>query len=218
MHIAYSSRAEWALVASQSAKHLPKFYIVLISVDVRPTLKLHLPPSSSQVGNVSSQIATYSTPVSTPQPNTLSPDQFGNAATPGSGTMAANAPTPTDQSFELDTDAVLVDAADETWGIVLSHRLNNSNSLLEYRPALASGYLVKRRGTTDADGIVALGVNLVHASPGIEYEQLMKEILSTYRGLATLTRAKGMINPTQNVLPWHVATAVKGQQTLSYVL
>ena len=77
---------------------------------------------------------------------------------------------------------------------------------------------MKRKGASDADGSVALGVNLVHAQAGTEFEQLMKEILGYYRGLATLTKAKGMVHPLQGVLPWHIATAVKGQQILSSVL
>lgn len=132
--------------------------------------------------------------------------------------MAANAPTPTEHSFEPDVDAVLLDPSDDTWGIVLSHRLNNSNSLLDYRPALASGYLMTRKGSTDADGTIVLGVNLVHAQAGTEFELLMEEILGYYRGLTILTKAKGMIHPLREVLPWHIATAVKGQQTLSQVL
>jgi mediator of RNA polymerase II transcription subunit 13 len=46
----------------------------------------------------------------------------------------------------------------------------------------------------------------------------LKEVLSQYKDLVTLARTRGMIDPVNCVLPWHIATAVKGQQALSLVM
>lgn len=43
-----------------------------------------------------------------------------------------------------DFDGNLIDINDETWAIILAHRLNVSKNLTEFRPSLASGLLVKR--------------------------------------------------------------------------
>ncbi|KAH7069893.1 mediator complex subunit 13 C-terminal-domain-containing protein [Paraphoma chrysanthemicola] len=79
------------------------------------------------------------TPGSTPQPG-VSPDPavgLTPAATP-----SADAPDPS-----ADPDARLIDVTDETWGIILAHRLHNSNCTNQFSPALISGLLVKRGET-----------------------------------------------------------------------
>lgn len=161
-----------------------------------------------------------STPAATPNPtgNAPSPDQAANAPTPGGSTGPVNAPTPTDVSAEVDESSIS-DACDESWAVVLSHRLNCSAHVTEYRPALASGYLLRRRGTTDGDGAFSLNVNLVYTRrPSSLHEALLKETLGMYRGLATLARCKGTRNVQENTLPWHIATSLTGQELLSYVL
>ena len=50
------------------------------------------------------------------------------------------------------------------------------------------------------------------------YEAVLREALSNYRDLATLARAKGTLHVQHNTLPWHIATAVRGQELLSYIL
>jgi mediator of RNA polymerase II transcription subunit 13, fungi type len=143
--------------------------------------------------------------------------EAGQPATP------AAAPTPNDAAFELDHDAVLADASDETWGVLLSHCLNNSYSLIDLRPALRSGYLVKWKGAIEQDGYALLGVNVIWVEKNEKglVEQVLRDVLRDFRGLSILTKAKGMVaggRPEEGVLPWHVATVVKGVRALSYVL
>ncbi|KAF2837439.1 hypothetical protein M501DRAFT_166343 [Patellaria atrata CBS 101060] len=137
--------------------------VFLVAVDPSPNIKL-IPAALSNF-NQSMNAATL-TPATTPQPG-ISPDQPGN-------TPAA---TPSDQTQDLlnDPDARLVDVTDDTWGVILSHRVNNSRSLIEYRPAIASGLLVKRggdgtpiRNPIDSDtyvssirGPTVIGINIV---------------------------------------------------------
>ncbi len=190
--------------------------LVLLAIDCNPPLSL-LPSELNLASTcLNTQAALYTTPVSTPQPSILSPEQFGTVATPASGSGPTNAVTPTDNAFEVDPDSSLVDVTDETWGVVLCHRLHNTRSLVERRPGLASGYLVKRAGREDEDGIVAMSVNLLYTAR--PHEPQLKEILGVYRGLGTLARLKGLADPVKSVLPWHVAAAVKAQEALSSVM
>lgn len=190
--------------------------LVLLAVDICPPLSLV--PSDLQLAShtLNSQAAMYTTPVSTPQPIILSPDQVGNATTPASGNGPTNAGTPTDSAFDIDPDSSLADVTDETWGLVLSHRIHNTRSLVEHRPGLASGYIIKRGGRHDEDGIVAMSVNLLHVEKAEEAQ--LEEILAMYRGLGTLARLKGLTDPVKSVLPWHVAAAVKAQEALSSLM
>lgn len=164
---------------------------------------------------------TSSTPVATP--SAPSPEQSGNAPTPTSGGNAPmSAPTP-EVPPETEPEYTLTDIHDESWAVILSHRLNNSPHLTEYRPALASGYLLRRRGPTDGDGVFAMNVNLISARPAVSsslsssYESLLKEVLCMYNDLAVLARTRGTQTGQRNTLPWHIATAVRAQELLSYV-
>lgn len=163
-----------------------------------------------------------SSPAATPVPSgsILSPDQLANAPTPpGGSTGAANAPTPTDPLFESDSESLLTDICDESWSVVLSHRLNGTLHLTEYRPALASGYLLRRKGPADADGAFTMNVNLIFTQrPSSSYDTLLREIIGMYRALGTLARVRGTRIVQNNTLPWHIATTLRAQEILSYVL
>jgi len=129
--------------------------------------------------------------------------------------------TPTDTPpvlVEADSDAILIDACEESWAVILSHRLSNSTYITEYKPALVSGYLLRRKGVNDSQGVAAMSLNLVHTSrPSALHEAVLREALTSYRDLATLARAKGTLHVQHSTLPWHIATAVKGQELLSFV-
>jgi mediator of RNA polymerase II transcription subunit 13 len=80
------------------------------------------------------------TPDSTPQAG-VSPDPTVGL-TPAATPSADSAPDPS-----ADPEARLIDVTDETWGIILAHRLHNSNSTNQFSPALISGLIVKRGET-----------------------------------------------------------------------
>jgi mediator of RNA polymerase II transcription subunit 13 len=120
-------------------------------------------------------------------------------------------------SLETDSEATLTDICDESWLAVLSHRLNSSAHLTDFRPALSSGYLLRRRGATDGDGVFALAVNLIYSTrPPPVHDNVLKDTLSMYRDMATLARVKGIRCVQGNTLPWHIATALRAQELLSY--
>ncbi|KAE8319843.1 mediator complex subunit 13 C-terminal-domain-containing protein [Aspergillus transmontanensis] len=193
--------------------------LTILSVNTAPDLHLEPPflPMSMSIFNPQ----TSSTPVATPNAsgNVFSPDQSGTAPTPPSGGNApANAPTPTEPTLEAETESVLTDICDDSWGVILSHRLNNSPHLTEYRPALASGYLLRRKGDTDGDGVYAMTLNLIYTQRPSSCEAILRETLGMYRDLGTLARARGTRTVQRNTLPWHIATAVRAQEMLSHVL
>jgi mediator of RNA polymerase II transcription subunit 13, fungi type len=188
--------------------------LTLLGVDTNPSLQL-LPPPIKVPTSASSMF--YSTPVSTPQTNILSPDQSGNPPTPIGATSGSSALTPgaENSATEPESDTTLVDITDSTWGTVASHRLNNSPTLQDLNPSLASGYLIKRGGARPEDPPVLMEVNVIHSegSPRV-YELLLREMLTYFRGLGTLARARGMVDRETDVRPWHVAAAEKGVQAL----
>jgi mediator of RNA polymerase II transcription subunit 13 len=212
------------LVATERNKD--QITLTLVTVDTSPSLTLIPPPVSIPPSILATHSSVYSTPVSTPQPFMVSPEQSGNASTPARDSGNINAPTPGESNAELriDSDATLVDVTDQTWGVVLSHRLNNSNSLLEFMPTLASGYLIKRSGPGQTDIPVVIEVNIVlheiqgkvihHEVPVKTFEPLLREILGLYRGLATLARVRGVVDAAKDARPWHIAAAEKAVTAL----
>ncbi|KAF4940980.1 Mediator of RNA polymerase II transcription subunit 13 [Colletotrichum fructicola] len=191
--------------------------LTLISVDTNPSLQL-LPPAIKVPATASS--AFYTTPVSTPQASILSPEQSGTPATPMKENNPVNAATPGgtpgDGNAEpAEGDAILLDVTDQTWGAVLAHRLSNSSTLGELSPAIISGYLVKRGGTKLEDPPVVLEVNILHVDSNPRLcETLMREMLTYFRGLGTLARARGIVDRGTDIRPWHIAAAEKGVRAL----
>lgn len=200
----------WSALAQSESK--ASITLTLVTVDTDPSMQL-LPPPAKVSSNALSVF--YTTPVSTPQASMVSPEQSGNPSTPMRENVAAGAPTPGDNNPESDGDATLTEITDQTWGAVLSHRLNNSCSLTELNPALVSGYLVKRGGTRTEDPPVVMEVNIVHNEGNPRaYESLLREMLTYYRGLGTLARARGMVDKDTDIRPWHIAAAEKAVKAL----
>ena len=190
--------------------------LVLLAVAVWPALSILPADLEATPQTLNSQATLYTTPISTPQPAILSPEQVVTAATPASGNGPINALTPTDHAIDIDPDSSLIDVTDETWGVVLGHRIHNTTSLVERRPGLASGYLIKRAGRHDEDGMVAISINVLHIDQ--PYAPQLRDILAVYRGRGTLARLKGLADPVESVIPWHVGAAFKAQEVLSSVM
>lgn len=90
--------------------------------------------------------------------------------------------------------------------------IDELSSLSDKSTSVASGYLVKRAGPRDEDGLIPLGVNLVHGQK--PYKAVLKEVLGMYRNLGTLARVRGVVDPVKSVLPLHVAAARKAWKML----
>lgn len=207
----------WTNFAEQHNKTKP-IPLELMVLHVNATTDLSLEPPSLQIPTSVFNAQASSTPIATPGPSAPSPDQYGNAPTPTSGGNAPISGATPEVPPEAESDFVLTDIHDESWSVILSHRLNSSPHLTEYRPALASGYLLRRKGSIDGDGVFATNVNLIYVQhPTSSYEILLKEILGMYHDLAILARARGIQCVQRNTLPWHIASAVRAQEFLSFV-
>lgn len=200
---------DWMTLAQTEVKS--SVTLVLLTVDTDPSLQLM--PAMSKVP-VASQSTFYSTPVSTPQPSTMSPEQSGNPSTPKPG-GGASTPGADNTVGEAETDASLVDITDTTWGAVVSHRLNTSHSLTDPSPSLISGYLIKRGTSRTDDPPAVMEVNVVHCEGNPRmHEMLLREMLSVFRGLGTIARARSVTQREGDVRPWHVAAVEKGVRAL----
>lgn len=211
----YGEMSIWTRLANHESDS--KVSLTLITVRPEPSLCL-LPNPTTLVPNVNPPQSVL-TPASTPQPTQTNFSSQDNVSTPTK--EAQNASTPIETQAELDNDMYLVDCTDQAWGAVLSHRLNSSNSLLEINPALISGYLIKRGGTSPENAPVLMEVNIVHSdvvgNPRTFHESLLKEVLTYYRGLGTLAKVRGIIDPVGDCRPWHVAAVEKAVRAL-YIL
>ncbi|EMR67982.1 putative mediator of rna polymerase ii transcription subunit 13 protein [Eutypa lata UCREL1] len=156
----------WSALAQAESK--AAMSLTLLAVDTDPSLQL-IPPAAKIP--TSSTSAFYTTPVSTPQPSMVSPEQ--SAPTPGSGSggldnVTANsaATNPGNTVPEpSDADSTLTDVTDHTWGAVLAHRLsiNPQAAAADFgQTALISGYLVKRGGARVDDPPALIEVNVVY--------------------------------------------------------
>jgi mediator of RNA polymerase II transcription subunit 13 len=210
--------------------------LVLLSVDLNPTLVVQ--PTTTQTKLAQGLTPqphppNCSTPVSTPQPSITSPDQYLTATPTPSGSFPLNAATPPELALAFDPlhepDLSIHNPTTTTWSVVLPFGLNQSHELLPSRPALLSGFLLKRRGLRDEDGLTQLGVHLVYTSAlagpldadegkrkavVAAREELLRDMLGQFGGLVTLAGTRGCIDPVEDVVPWHIATAVKGARVL----
>ena len=229
---------EWCFLANQQAStgSAAQCVLTLLTFDRHPSIQF-CPPASHSKPQPPPTATTgkYGTPASTPSAAvamTSSPEQFTALTpiphTPGTSGLLT-APTPPDQSHQAqihgfdttrDPGATLLDPSDECWSLVLPFGLNNSNSPLDSRPALLSGFLLKRRGPLDSDGLVSLGVNLIYTSADTatkaEHKAVLKKVIDQWRGLHTLARTKSL-GGSGSVLPWHVRTAIVGCRAVSEV-
>ena len=183
----------------------------ILTVDTNPLVTFtyaDLQTSSSDIAP-----ALLMTPGATPQTNTPSPDISGLSSTPAGNTAQVGTP-PANAAFgDHDSEAKLVDITDETWGVMMDGILDDPLTLSDSCASLASGYLVKRAGPRDENGLIPLSVNLLHGQK--PYRGVLKEVLGMYRNLGTLARVRGIVDPMRSVLPLHVAAARKAWKAVS---
>ncbi|KPI39479.1 Mediator of RNA polymerase II transcription subunit 13 [Cyphellophora attinorum] len=213
-----------ALNAQTTTPGKAKANLVLLSIEMTPTLRLF--PQPEPLKTTIQQ--AYGTPASTPQGGVTSPEQIVAATPTPGGSNIINAPTPPDHSFDpnVDADLSITDPFETAWAIVLPFGINQAKDLLEMRPAVASGYLVKKTGgrNRDDEGLTMMGVHLVWPTPDPsatvagQRERELEEYLSEYRGLVALAAARGVIDRESSCVPWHVHTAVSGATALGRLI
>lgn len=217
---------EWHQIFDASSQSQKQCSPMLLSIDLDPGLRIfpQLPIVKAGQGTLQN---LYGTPASTPQASITSPDQLVPATpTPGSSSIM-NASTPPEPAFDpsMEGDLTLVDLTEESWLIVLPYGVNQTTSMTEPRPALATGLLMKRKGAKNEDGCSRIEISLISTStqaaesPGeTPADDLLEDVIKQYRGLVTLGMTRGCIDPLGECIPWHIATAIRGAQTLGEVM
>lgn len=124
--------------------------------------------------------------------------------------------TPASGVLEPEHDAKLIDITDESWGVVLPHPFPNNLLPSSWCRSAASGYLLKRAGTRDEDGLLPLAVDIIHM-PNVK-DGWLKELLGIYRDLAALARLRGTVHGLHGIMPWHIATARKANEGMNEMM
>ena len=171
--------------------------LTILTVDTAPSLQLIPPEIELPATGMAIHSTFSSTPVSTPQGNSiLSPDS-GLVSTPAAESAAA-------AEVKIEPDATLLELADQTYGAILSHELNDRNCLLDFRPTMLSGYVIKR--AEHAPRVMEVNIIWTEMNKNL-LDRSLKEILTVYGDLATLARARGVVDPEGDPRPWHVVVA-----------
>ncbi|KAL9087732.1 MAG: hypothetical protein Q9165_006499 [Trypethelium subeluteriae] len=217
----------------------------LISMEVRPYLTItpeRLPSAGGVDGvtkghaHTNSNPANIATPISTPTTSATPTDNASAAPSPSTGA---------DSLLEPGPDSRLIDQTDETWGVVLGTRMHTSAIFGDWSPSLISGLIVKRGNSSQGGNpssskqmpciavhvswignsvtsSSATGISSTSSAPlpsaSRNYELLMREVLTMYRGLGTLARVRFMDDGMGGVLPLHVLAAMRGANALDRCL
>ncbi|KAL1898606.1 hypothetical protein Sste5346_003510 [Sporothrix stenoceras] len=137
-----------------------------------------------------------------------------NATSDASAKLAAAGADPNTVA-DIEGNVVLVDVTDNTWIAVAAHRLNTASTWVDVRPALLSGYLIKRGGIGRDDAPVVLEANVVYVDPKHRVsDALARDILTSYRALGTLARVRGILDSERDARPWHIAAAERAARAL----
>ncbi|KAL9036046.1 MAG: hypothetical protein Q9180_004525, partial [Flavoplaca navasiana] len=200
----------------------PQNTISFISIDTEPTLCF----SNGQMINITGQNPLdISSAAFTPNEQILTPGGTSPNVNNAPSRAGQNPPaTPSANGFsENDPSARLVDIVSQTWALISPNPiLDPCKPRGQCSPVLVSGYLLKRAGTEDRDGLISLGINLVNIiTPKVElgdhqaHTNILTEVLQMYSDLATLARLRGLEEWKSGVLPWHVAAARKAKKTVT---
>ena len=199
----------WLRALADSSR--PSVSCTILTVDANPGLTF----THADLQRNSSEVAPglLATPGATPQTNTPSPDISGLGSTPAGNVGQISTPPHNAALGDQDSEAKLIDVTDETWGVVMDGTLDDLGTPGDQCTSMASGYLVKRAGARDEDGLIPLGVNIVYGQK--PHRAALKEVLGMYRNLGLLARVRGVVDPVKSVLPLHVAAARKAWKAVN---
>ena len=186
----------WEMLANSELR------VSLVEIDSEPSLMLFSPRNL-----LFPSIPDFLTsPDATPYTSTgaLSPDVSAHVSTPG-GTVVTSV-------LENDPDARLIDITDEAWTIVTETPARDMTQGSSHPLPISVGYILKRAGTQNEDGLLALLVNVIRDQE--PRQKQMKELLSMYRDLAMLAKVRNILDPVKSILPIHVATVGEAHKAL----
>ncbi|KAL6714239.1 hypothetical protein ACLMJK_007662 [Lecanora helva] len=202
----------WKSAVANPIKPSTKLSVLFDFLNVESNPSLDFTPSIVDFGSLDTARASLETPENTPLANLPSPDIPGLGSTPGGPTQTSTPPS--NPAFgDHDVEARLVDVTDDTWGVVINRSMDNQILPSEYCPGLASGYLVKRAGPRDEDGLLRIQVNVIHGQK--PYRPLLKAVLGMYRNLGLLARVRGLVDPVISLEPYHIAAVRKAHRMIN---
>ncbi|KAL8692955.1 MAG: hypothetical protein Q9224_003854, partial [Gallowayella concinna] len=199
--------------------------ILMLSIDTKP-------PLSFPTGRTNyDAIFPTTTPETTPAAHGLyeqmpTPDYSSPTVIHTPGRPTPNQPaTPSAPGFsEADPSARLIDVVSKTWAMMSPTPIPDPYLGPPHLAAvLASGYLFKRAGAEEDDGLLPLGINLITTiiskpEAGNNFQaniKTLKEVLGMYSDLALLARLRGLEEWRTGILPWHVAAARKARRVVT---
>ena len=192
------------ITASTKLPVKPPVLFTFLTIEASPLLDLSV--QCPEMKSPELPLGLLETPESTPQASAPSPDISGVGTTPG-GAAQVNTPPHIAAFGDHDADTRLIDITDETWGVVVNRVGDDAFLPSEFCPALASGYLLKRVGPRDEDGVARTGVNIILGQK--PHRPLLKAVLGMYRNLGLLARIRGIADHLKGVEPFHIAAVRK---------
>ncbi|KAK9466329.1 mediator complex subunit 13 C-terminal-domain-containing protein [Lipomyces arxii] len=115
----------------------------------------------------------------------------------------------------FDQDSILVDTKDETYGVILRHRLPLDRlDTACTRYSRGSGYLVK----PGPKGVMMSVIEVSLVQCDFPWEAYLNDLLRQYRGLASYGATAGIADDRNGIVPWHVAAVEKMQRALGFLL
>ncbi len=217
---------EWHQIFDSSPTSQKRCLLLLLSIQLYPELAILPAPMQGKPpqGGPHNQ---YGTPASTPQATITSPDQIVPATPTPGGSSFVTASTPPEPGFDpsAESDLLVVDPSDESWGIILPYGVNQSRNMTELRPSQVTAFLLKRRGPKGDDGYIMIEVSLVKSTAHMSIksnentaDDLLEDLIRQYRGLVILGASRGCIDPNRECLPWHLATAIRSARVLEQAM
>ncbi|KAL8905345.1 MAG: hypothetical protein Q9207_002693 [Kuettlingeria erythrocarpa] len=199
-------------------------FLTILSIDLDPPISF--PPSRPTVSFPTSTTNVDTSPAATtPHEAVFTPDHSSPTTTQTPNRQNYNSPAanPVPGFADYDPSARLIDVVSETWCTISPMPIPDPYLPTSHlAPVCISGYLLKRAGAEDDDGLLPLGVNLVslnlsknEVSTKQEQEKVLREVLAMYADLACLARLRGTEEWKRGVLPWHVAAARKSRRAVS---
>ncbi|KAI5300384.1 Peroxisomal membrane protein PAS20 [Ascosphaera pollenicola] len=193
-----------------------KIEVSFIAVDVYPGLYAKVPsPPKTPSGVSSSTTNQGSVPSSERKPASSTSQAEGSH---GHTELPSTPTVQTPKTPKQLSQSRAYDKLDQAWAVLLSHRPNFTSEVSRYSSVKASGYLVYPDALNDNEGLAVLVAHVIHP-PRRSAEVFLLRILQSFRQLATLSKVRGL-NSSQHghPLPWHIATAIRGQEVLSQTL
>ncbi|KAI4170694.1 MAG: hypothetical protein LQ343_004793 [Gyalolechia ehrenbergii] len=196
----------------------------MVSIETSPPLSFP-PYQAAAIFPLPSSTTDTAPAASAPLDQVPTPDHSSpiNTHTPSRQTLNSPAAPSASGFTDPDPAARLNDVVSETWCMISPSPIPDPYLPTPHlAPVLRSGYLFKRAGPDDEDGLIPLGINLISMDlsrnePGTTQVQakLLRDVLGMYGDLACLARLRGTEEWKSGVLPWHVAVARKARRAVS---